>query len=116
MCGFALRRAAARQAEVSVEIDFAACPAEARRHDAQQGGEIEEMVVPREIADRDEIQSCVGLHLPVAAAQCHAYRRQFGSSRLAAPIGLLRVLEFAPRADAWEAEIVCECHRALLVR
>ncbi|MCY1453686.1 hypothetical protein D9M71_706960 [compost metagenome] len=68
------------------------------------------LVVPGEIAHRQQLDAGVLLHLPVRRAQFATDGAQAGFVEFAFPEGFLRLLQFTVAADAGEAEGMGQCH------
>jgi hypothetical protein len=86
----------------------------ALRQVAQGEAHVQHLVVEGEIAHGRQTQ--IGLVCPVTPAQLRAQRFQFAERGLAFPIGLKGKFQFALRADAREAQVVCRCHGVALIR
>jgi hypothetical protein len=66
------------------------------------------MVVPGEIAHRQQVNARLLLLLPVTGAQLAAYRQQFFAGGIARPVALLRFFQLATQANARETEgVIC---------
>ncbi len=68
------------------------------------------LVIPGEIADRQQLDAGVLLYLPVGGAQLPADGPQAGLVQLALPERFLGFFQFAIASDAWEAESVGQGH------
>jgi hypothetical protein len=79
---------------------------EARRHHAQQAGELKNLVVPGEVAHRHRVQARFRLQRPVALAQAAAHVLQFALLQGAGPIGLDRLFQFTAGADTGKAQVM----------
>ncbi|MNC59547.1 hypothetical protein D3C75_1093630 [compost metagenome] len=101
---------AAGHGEQGVEGDAACAIAEALGHHAEHQRVVEHLVVPGEVADRQQLDAGVPLQLPVLGAQLAANRAQAGLVQLALPVGFEGLLQLAVAADAREAEGVRQCH------
>ena len=71
------------------------------------------LVVPGEIADRQQFDTGILLQLPVLGAQAGAHLAQTGLGQFAFPVGFQRLLQFAVAANARETEVVGQCHGCL---
>ncbi|MCY1434570.1 hypothetical protein D9M71_506340 [compost metagenome] len=68
------------------------------------------LVVPSEVADWQQFDAGVFLHLPVAGTQLAADRVQAGFVEFTLPEGFLGLFQLAVAADTWKAQVVCQCH------
>ncbi|MNZ45010.1 hypothetical protein D3C78_626500 [compost metagenome] len=68
------------------------------------------LVVPGEVADRQQFDAGVFLHLPVAGTQLAADGAQAGFVEFTLPEGFLGLFQLAVAADTWKAQVVCQCH------
>ena len=109
-----VRAAAARQRAVLRQAQLARIELEARRRRAQQRQRIQDLVVPREVADRDVIHPGLRLVRPVPRPQRLAGLLQCRLVACAAPERFERKFQFAMRPDAGETQGVCACHAMLL--
>ncbi len=104
-------RAAAANAEQGIDIDRAVFVLMTSRHVAKQQAGGQNMVVPGEIAHRQQVNTGLLLLLPVTGAQLTAYRQQFLASGVARPVALLRFFQLAAQANARKTEgVVNNCH------
>ena len=76
------------------------------RHVAKPQAGGQNMVVPGEIANRQQINARLLLLFPVASAQFPANGQQFFAADIARPIAFLRFLQLAAQANARETESV----------
>ena len=105
-----LCRVATRQLEVLGQAQRAGIQREARGQGAQGGAPVEHLVIPGEIAHRDDIQTSVVLDLPVALTQRGSGCPEGRFGLLAAPEGFLSKLQFTLCPDAGKAKDVCAGH------
>ena len=69
------------------------------------------MVVPGEIAHRQQVNAGLLLLIPVASAQFAANSQQFFAAGIARPVALLRFFQLATQANARETEgVINNCH------
>ena len=103
----ALRRTAARHAEVVVER-MAVKAAHTLGQIAECKAHVQHLVIEGEVADGCEVEAC--LSVPVALAQLRADGLQFFARRLVFPVFLEGELEFALCADARKTKVMCCDH------
>ncbi len=70
----------------------------------------EHLVVPGEVADRQQFDAGVFLHLPVAGTQLATDGAQAGFVEFTLPEGFLGLFQLAVAADTWKAQVMCQCH------
>ncbi|MCY1292568.1 hypothetical protein D9M70_418010 [compost metagenome] len=97
-------------AEQGVEGRLAVVRAEALGDHAEGQRVGQHLVVPGEVADRQQLDAGVPLQLPVGGTQLAADGAQAGFVERALPVGFEGFLQFAVAADAWEAEVVGQSH------
>jgi len=71
------------------------------------------LVIPGEVAHRQQVDAGVLLQLPMLGAQTLAHGTQAGLIQLALPVRFKRLLQLAITADAREAEGMCQCHEVV---
>ncbi len=113
---FAGRRPTARNAKQRIEVDGVVLILMARRNVAQHQAGGQHMIVPGEVAHRQQIHARLFLLLPVAGAQFASGGQQLLLSRFARPVALLRLFQFATQADAGKAEAVVQNGHMLFSR
>ena len=99
-------------AKQGIQIGRLGC-AETLRHRAHHQAVGQHLVVPGEVAHRNQFQSRVPLQLPVCGAQLTPGLQQTFLFDLAGPEGLQRLFQLAVATDTGESQIVCQCHNAL---
>ncbi|MNR00348.1 hypothetical protein D3C85_1161170 [compost metagenome] len=104
------RHGAARHGEQRLQGRLAALRAEALRDHAEREGMGQHLVVPGEIAHRQQLDAGILLQLPVLGAQLSADRAQPGFVQLALPEGLLGLLQFTVTAYTRKAEGMGQGH------
>lgn len=102
--------AAASHDEQAVEGDAAIGVAKARRHHAEHQRVVEHLVVPGEVADRQQVEAGLFLQLPVRGAQFAADRTQAGLVQLAPPVGVEGLVQLAVATGVGEAEGMGQDH------
>ncbi len=68
------------------------------------------LVVPGEVADRQQFDAGVFLYLPMPGTQLAAHGAQAGFVEFALPEGFLGLFQLAVVADTWKTQVVCQCH------
>ncbi|MDT4785550.1 hypothetical protein FQZ97_178840 [compost metagenome] len=84
--------------------------AEALRNDAEGQGMGQHLVVPGEVAHRQQLDAGILLQLPMLGAQLAADRAQAGFVQFALPEGLLGLLQFTVTADTRKTEGMGQGH------
>ncbi|MNZ18041.1 hypothetical protein D3C78_350430 [compost metagenome] len=111
--GLTGRCAATAQAEQGVDIYRSIVVLMTSRHVAEQQAGGQNMVVPGEIAHRQQIHARLFLLIPVASAQFTPHRQQFFTGGVARPVAFLCFFQLATQANARETEgVVNNCHVA----
>lgn len=87
--------------------------AEALRHHAEHQRVRENVVVPGEVAHRQQLDAGIGLSLPVLCTQLTADLAQPLLVQLALPICLQGFLQLTVRTDTWKTEVVRYSHFSL---
>ncbi len=111
-CRWLTRRGAATaNTEQGVDIYRSIVVLMTSRHVAKQQAGGQNMVVPGEIAHRQQVNTGLLLLVPVTGAQLAAYRQQFFTGGVTCPVTFLCFFQFATKADARETEsMVNDCH------
>ncbi|MNH10388.1 hypothetical protein D3C79_698660 [compost metagenome] len=104
------RRTATGHPEQGVEIGVAV--AVTGRHGVHQQAGAEHLIVPGEVAHRQQVDPGGALRLPVALTQALAHGDQLGLGGLATPVGFEGKFQLALGADTGETEGVCAGHRS----
>ena len=113
---FAGRRAATANAEQGIDINGAVFVLMTSRHVTKQQAGGQNMVVPGEIAYRQQVNAGLLLLSPVTSAQLAADSQQFFAAGIARPVAFLRFLQLATQANARETEgVVNYCHFLSLI-
>ena len=97
---FAGRRAATANAEQGIDINGAVFVLMTSRHVTKQQAGGQNMVVPGEIAYRQQVNAGLLLLSPVTSAQLAADSQQFFAAGIARPVAFLRFLQLATQANA----------------
>ena len=104
---------AARHGEQGVQRRLALGRAESQRDDAEHQGMTQHLVVPGEIAHRQQLDAGVELGLPMARPQLATDLTQALLVQLAFPVRLEGLFQFAIRTDAWKAKVMRYSHYSL---
>ena len=105
------RRAATADAEQSIDIYRSIFVLMTSRYVAKQQAGRQNMVVPGEIAHRQQVNARLFLLIPVAGAQLASYRQQLFTGGITRPVAFLRFFQLATQADARETEsVIADCH------
>ncbi len=99
--------------EQRVQRRLAVGRAEALRHHAEHQRVRKNLVVPGEVAHRQQLDTGIGLGLPVLCSQLATNLAQPLLVQLALPICLQGFLQLAVRTDAWKSEVVRYSHFSL---
>ena len=109
-------RAATADAEQGIDIHRSIVVLMTSRHVAKQQAGGQNMVVPGEIAHRQQIYARLFLLIPVTRAQLAPHRQQFFAGGVTRPVAFLRFFQLATQANARETESVsADCHGIPLV-
>ena len=104
-------RAATADAEQGIDIYRSIFVLMTSRHVAKQQAGRQNMVVPGEIAHRQQVNARLFLLIPVAGAQLASYRQQLFAGGITRPVAFLRFFQLATQADARETEsVIADCH------
>ena len=98
-CRRAAGRAATGHAEQGIQVHVTGVLAETRRHRAEQAAPFQHLVIPGEIAHRQQLDAGVLLQLPVGGAQFTTYSPQAGLVQFALPVGLQGFFQFTVATD-----------------
>ena len=86
---------------------------ESLRDDAEHQGMTQHLVVPGEVAHRQQLDAGVELGLPMARPQLATGLTQALLVQLAFPVRLEGLFQFAIRTDAWKAKVMRYSHYSL---
>ncbi len=104
---------AARHGEQGVQRRLAFGRTESLRDDAEHQGMTQHLVVPGEVAHRQQLDASVELGLPMTSPQLATDLAQALLVQLAFPVRLEGRLQFAIRTDAWKAKVMRYSHYSL---
>ncbi|MCY1425671.1 hypothetical protein D9M71_414640 [compost metagenome] len=100
----------ARHAEQGLQAGLAIVRAETLRDHTEHQRVGQDLVVPGEVADRQQFDAGLFLQVPVSLAQVTANGAQTGFVELALPERFLGLFQFTVAADARKSKGMGQCH------